>query len=134
MAAQRRTKVPELIDMGNGLEPARYFSWSAGQGCHFCIACQKPCQSETHVSSRHHINHVWWWLEQFNRQWTQDMIEEIFATRVPNPNYSWTSWSNDSAGATPAVVGQPALTAPPAKAMPTLPGVVIAEQTNPQVC
>ena len=46
--------------------------------------------------------------EQFNRQWTPDQIEEIFATRVPNPDYSWTSWSsNGPAGAAPAVVGQP---------------------------
>ena len=133
--AHRRTKHPEYMDMGNGPEPAVYYSWRPELGCHWCDACQKPCQARDHIICRGHSNKVWWWLEEHSRQhnlrWSQTTIERIHESRRPTADYPWSqqAWAAAAqpapaaaaAAAVPPVLPAPAQAAAAAAVAPGLP-------------
>ena len=120
--AHRRTKHPEYMDMGNGPEPAVYYSWRPELGCHWCDACQKPCQARDHIICRGHSNKVWWWLEEHSRQhnlsWSQTTIERIHESRRPTADYPWSqqAWDAQPAPATAAAAAVPPVLPAPAQA------------------
>ena len=131
--AHRRTQHPEYMDMGNGPEPAVYYSWRPELGCHWCDACQKPCQARDHIICRGHSNKVWWWLEEHSRQhnlsWSQTTIERIHESRRPTADYPWSQQAWDAqpapaaaaAAAVPPVLPAPAQAAAAAAVAPGLP-------------
>ena len=128
----QRGEHPETLDMLEGLGPkdADYFAWRPSSGMFQCLACGQPCPNTGHLSTRHHYNNVWRWIERQRPQWTEYEVDERFHARTRNMacTYGWrpksppvAAWGPPPQLALPAPAPAPAQPQAPAPAAPPAP-------------